>query len=88
MSEEWMENKMRRGGTCGCLDCGGMVVDHESGDYVPIDQVLHDPDHIGKLDILDQDAAGCIKLGFVDGGDPFPDADFGDVGDDSHEEPF
>ncbi len=77
MAEEWMENKMRRGGTCGCLDCGGMVQDREGGEFVPIDQILHDPDHIGTLDVLDQDAVGCLKLGSIGGSYPFCEADSG-----------
>lgn len=69
MPKEWMENKMRRGGTCGCLDCGGDEVDWDSGEFGPVHQFLRDPGHINKLDILDQDGVGCLKLGFVDGGD-------------------
>ena len=39
-----------------------MVTDFDSGEFVPLDQVLKDPDHINKLDILDQDHRGSLKL--------------------------
>jgi hypothetical protein len=63
---ERIENAMLSGATIGCLDQGGMVIDRDSGEYVPVDQVLHDPLHIDKLDILAQDHLGCLKLGHID----------------------
>ncbi|MCR4285370.1 MAG: hypothetical protein NUW00_00575 [Candidatus Kaiserbacteria bacterium] len=63
---ERTENAMRNGATFGCLDGGGMVIDRDSGEYVPVDQVLHDPLHIDQLDILAQDHLGCLKLGHID----------------------
>ena len=50
----------------GELDCGGMVIDRNSGEYLPIDQVLKDPNHIDQLDILDESHRGFLKLALCD----------------------
>ncbi len=48
----------------GCLDNGDMVMDRDSGDFVPADQVIHDWDHIEKIDALDQDGLGSLRYYF------------------------
>jgi len=45
-----------------CLDNGDMVMDRDSGDFVPADQVIHDWDHIEKIDALDQDGLGSLRF--------------------------
>jgi len=47
----------------GCLDSGGMIIDRDSGEYVPADQVIRDPLHIDQLDCLADSHLGGIKLG-------------------------
>jgi hypothetical protein len=60
----------------GALDGGGMVLDRDSGDFVPAEQVIHDPLHIDKLDLLDQDNLGFLKADIVDDGiDEYDDGD-------------
>jgi hypothetical protein len=39
----------------GTLDGGGMVTCRETGDYVPAEQVIKDPLHIGQLKLFDHD---------------------------------
>lgn len=55
----------------GSLDNGDMVTDWDSGEYVPADQVLHDPWHMEKLDLLDQDKFGSLKMSLEDDLDEF-----------------
>lgn len=50
----------------GELDCGGMVIDRNSGEYLPIDQVLKDPNHIEQLDVFDESHRGFLKLALCD----------------------
>ncbi len=47
----------------GCLDSGGMLLDRNSGEYLPADQVIRDPLHIQQLDFFDEDHRGCLKPG-------------------------
>jgi hypothetical protein len=66
----------------GELDGGGMVLDSDSGEYVPVDQVLKDPLRIAGKDILDQDHFGCLRLDPADvrwdqDTEPDDDIDFG-----------
>jgi hypothetical protein len=39
----------------GTLDGGGMVTCRETGEYVPAEQVIKDPLHIGQLKLFDHD---------------------------------
>ncbi len=50
----------------GCMDNGDMVTDWDSGDFVPADQVIHDPFHMDKLDLLEQDKFGSLKANLED----------------------
>ncbi len=46
----------------GSLDGGGMLIDRNSGEYVPAEQVLRDPLHLCQIDILDEDHLGCLRI--------------------------
>lgn len=45
----------------GCLDGGGMLIDRDTGEYLPCEQVIRDPLHIDLLDFLHEDHLGPLK---------------------------
>jgi hypothetical protein len=54
----------------GEMEEGDMVVDRDSGEYVPIEQVLKDPLHRKQFDILNQDGPGGLRTGPLTREDP------------------
>jgi hypothetical protein len=51
----------------GCLDGGGMLIDRNSGEFIPADQVIRDPLHIDKLDFFQEDHLGPLKATMANG---------------------
>lgn len=48
------------------LESGDMIVDRNEGELVPADQILKDPDHLEKIDLLKEDGLGCLRCGPLD----------------------
>lgn len=69
------ETVLREGMAWGCLDSGGMLIDRDSGEYVPAEQVIKDPLHIDTLDFLQEDHIGHLKatIAEIDDGVEFGD---------------
>ena len=59
------ETVLEEGMAWGCLDGGGMLIDRDSGEFVPAEQVIKDPLHVDKLDFLQEDHLGPLKATMV-----------------------